>query len=256
MNHLDVPDGGDPTVFGRRLAPTDRRNFLKWSGTAAATALLVACDQSPTEPKTDLSRTQQQAQAEISGGEVKIDLGTDLGILNFAYALEQLEAAFYHRVVADLYRGVSDKEEAILRDIKRHELVHREFFRVALDGARIPALAVSFGSIDFESRDSVLSTAKVFEDTGVGAYNGAAQFLRNGDYLEVAGKIVSVEARHASAIRDVFGRNFAPQAFDPAFTFERVLRLADPFIATKITLTNSPTAGLADRTSAGEEMVS
>ena len=40
---------------------------------------------------------------------------------------------------------------------------------------------------------------------------GAAQFLRNPDYLVVAGKIVSVEARHASAIRDVLGRSFAGQ---------------------------------------------
>src|SRR4029079_11612265 len=98
-------------------------------------------------------------QSATSG--VTINLGSDLGILNFAYALEQLEAAFYTRVVADLYRGVSAEEEAILRDIKQHEVTHREFFRVALDGAKIPALAVNFSSINFNSRDSVLGTAKV-----------------------------------------------------------------------------------------------
>lgn len=237
------------------LSARDRREFLKWSGTAAAAALLAACDQ-PTEPARELVPSQQGAQAANSGDQVTIDLGRDLGILNFAYALEQLEAAFYIKVIADFYRGVSGEEEELLRDIKRHEVVHREFFRVALGGARIPALAVDFSSVDFRSRDSVLGTARAFEDTGVGAYNGAAQFLRNNDYLEVAGKIVSVEARHASAIRDVFGRSFAPDAFDPAFTFERVLQLVNPFIATRITLTHSPTAGRANRTSAQEDMIS
>lgn len=252
----NVPDPGESTVFGRLLNSTDRRNFLKWSGTAAATALLIACDRTPTDPSSELVPSANRAQSSAAGGGVKIDLSTDLGVLNFAYALEQLEAAFYTKVIVDLYRGASNAEEAILRDIKRHEVVHREFFKAALGSARIPALAVNFSSVDFNSRQSVLRSAQVFEDTGVGAYNGAAQFLRNPDYLEVAGKIVSVEARHASAIRDVLGRSFAPRAFDPAFTFEQVLRLADPFIATKITLIHSPTAGQADRTSDQEEMAS
>ena len=137
----------------------------------------------------------------------------------------------------------------MLRDIKSHEVIHREFFAAALGSAAIPKLAVNFDSVDFGSRDQVLGTARALEDTGVGAYNGAGAFVRNSDYLLIAGKIVSVEARHASAIRDVIGRSFAPQAFDPALTFEQAFRRAAPFIATSIALTNSPTAGMASRTS-------
>ena len=70
----------------------------------------------------------------------------------------------------------------------------------------------------------------------------------------ITGGIVAVEARHASAIRDVLGRSFAPGAFDPALTFEQVLRRAAPFIATPITLTHSPTAAMALRSPAEEEM--
>jgi hypothetical protein len=43
----------------------------------------------------------------------------------------------------------------------------------------------------------------MFEDLGVAAYNGAGKYLTSADYLTVAGKIVSVEARHAAAIRDM-----------------------------------------------------
>ena len=52
--------------------------------------------------------------------------------------------------------------------------------------------------MDFNSRDSVLKTARTFEDLGVAAYNGAGQLLERGEYLLLAGKIVSVEARHAT----------------------------------------------------------
>ena len=253
MDHTHVPDGDGRAMVGRQLTPTDRRNFLKWSGAAAATAFLVGCERAPTEPGVAVS---QAAGATAGTAGVEIDLSNDVGILNFAYALEQLEAAFYTQAVAQLYAGANAEEAAILRDIKRHEVVHREFFQTALGGAAIPGLAVNFSAIDFGSRASVLGTARAFEDLGVGAYNGAAQFLRNSDYLVVAGKIVSVEARHASAIRDILGRSFARNAFDPAYTFEQVLRSAAPFIATPITLTGSPTAGQSDRISDEEELVS
>jgi hypothetical protein len=256
MDHLHAQGGGKRAVLGWHLSPTDRRKFLKWSGTAAATALIAGCDRSPTQPSEETALSAESATAASHGG-VEIDLSNDFGILNFAYALEQLEAAFYIRVIADLYGGATGEEESILRDIKRHEVVHREFFRTALGSAGIPGLAVDFSAVDFGSRDSVLGTAQAFEDLGVGAYNGAAQFLSDSDFLVAAGKIVSVEARHASAIRDVRGRSFAPSAFDPAFTFEQVIRRAAPFIATDITLTNSPTAGHASaEIRAKEEVVS
>jgi hypothetical protein len=255
MDHTRVPDGGERAMLGRQLDPTGRRGFLKWSGAAAATALLAACDRAPTEPASGLALAQGTPQP-ASSGAVEIDLGNDIGILNFAYALEQLEAAFYIQVISSLYGGVTQEEEGILRDIKRHEVVHREFFGAALGDAGIPGLSVNFSAVDFGSRDSVLGTARAFEDLGVAAYNGAAQFLENPDFLVVAGKIVSVEARHASAIRDLLGRSFAPNAFDPAFTFERVLRRAAPYISTEIVLANSPTAGQADSTSGEEELAS
>jgi hypothetical protein len=64
----------------------------------------------------------------------------------------------------------------------------------------LPELSFNYGNLDFNSRTQVLATAKALEDTGVAAYNGAGR-LSNPDYLLLAGKIVSVEARHASAIK-------------------------------------------------------
>ena len=47
------------------------------------------------------------------------DLGHgDVGILKYAYALEQLEAAFYTQVLKHPYHHMSDKENTILSDIR------------------------------------------------------------------------------------------------------------------------------------------
>ncbi len=191
-----VPPSGVPL---RR--PLDRRSFFKWLGAGAGAAVLTSgCDLMteygslpfPFDTGTDAA--------------VMLDFSNDFGVANYAYALEQLEAAFYVRAFATPYDGITDAERKILRDIRNHEVVHREFFRQgipALGGTAIPALTFDFSAIDFTSRASVLGTARVFEDLGVAAYNGAGPLIADPDILLAAGKIVSVEARHAAAIRDL-----------------------------------------------------
>jgi hypothetical protein len=98
--------------------------------------------------------------------------------------------------------------------------------------------------VDFKNRSSVLATAKALEDTGVAAYNGAGKLITNLDYLVLAGKIVSVEARHASAIRDVinpksedFSGNDVIDAngLDLAKTPAQIAAIATTFIKTPFT---------------------
>ncbi len=168
--------------------PLARKKFLKYTLFSGGTLMLGldACKKgNPPSPEV----------TDVGSG--------DIGILNLAYALEQLEAAFYIKVNESFYTNATEAEKAILSDIMYHEMTHRDFFKAALGRSAIRELITDFSSIDFRSRSSVLGTAKALEDTGVSAYNGAGQYISNPDYLTLAGKIVSVEARHASAIRDL-----------------------------------------------------
>lgn len=210
-------------------SPISRKNFLRFSGLTAITLAvgLQACDDDP------------MAMADI-------DLGTgDIGVLNYAFALEQLEAAFYIAVTSSFYAGITTEERNILNDLRDHEVAHRDFFAAAIPSAsRIPALEFDFSAVNFKSRDSVLQTAKALEDTGVSAYNGAGYLIENVDYLLIAGKIVSVEARHASAIRDLlnpFSRDFAgddivtaSNGLDMSAKPSAVIPIANSFLVTKI----------------------
>lgn len=173
------------------------------------------------------------------------DLGEgDVGILNYAYALEQLEAAFYTKVLETPYEGITEEETSLLTDIRDHEIEHRDLLKGALEGGAIPDLEVDFSAVDLTSRESVLMCAMTFEDLGVSAYNGAGKLIESVDYLAEAGRIVSVEARHAAAIRDMVNPNSVAFAGDDVVDENgldvvndpaTVLAAADPFIKTEVT---------------------
>ncbi|MFD1873500.1 ferritin-like domain-containing protein [Hymenobacter bucti] len=143
-----------------------------------------------------------------------VSVGTgDAGVLNYAYALEQLEAAFYTQLRTGSYYtglGSNSAEKLALNDLYYHEVIHRDFLKAAIAAAGatpLKDLTVDFTSIDFSSRSSVLGAARAFEDLGVAAYAGAGQFISSPAYLLIAGKIASVEARHAALIRDMLTEN-------------------------------------------------
>ncbi len=167
-----------------------RRWFMQVSAaTAASTGLLLS------------SCSLLDDENPVVGGT---SLGTgDTGVLNYAYALEQLEAAFYTQLLATPYTGITAAETELLTNIRDHEIIHREFLKAALATNAIQSLEVNFGSLNFGDRTAILSAARQFENTGVAAYNGAGKLLSNGAFLTLAGKIVSVEARHAAFIADL-----------------------------------------------------
>ncbi len=214
----------------------NRRSFLKFGGTSvAALALgsLGAAKDAMAMNNGSPAVVQQQT----------INLGTgDIGIMNYAFLLEQLEAAFYTQVVANFFTGATAEERQILTDLRDHEIIHREFFRAALAANAIPLLTFDFSLVNFTNRDSVLTNAQVMEDTGVAAYNGVGQAVTSTDILVLAGKIVSVEGRHAAAIRDLRIPRltyFAPHANDFALDPLTVLTKVAPFISRTVTINAS-----------------
>lgn len=211
-----------------------RRSFLRYAGVGIAGVGLMAAG------------ACKKGDEGIAGGGpaiTGIDIGaqSDIAILNYAYALEQLEAAFYIQVSANMFTGATADEIALLTDIRDHEVAHREFFKMALGSAALQGLTPDFTSIDFSSRAKVLAAAQAFEDTGVAAYNGAGALIKSADYLTIAGKIVSVEARHASYIRNLLNPgSFADSTILDGFgmdkpkTIPMVLAIANTYLKTKV----------------------
>jgi rubrerythrin len=154
--------------------------------------------------------------------------GGDTTVLGFALTLERLEAAFYKEAVK--VRGLSGEVKKALQEIAAHENAHVEQLTQTLEqlegpAPEAPTLSMP-GGLD---ERSLLSLAIRLEDTGVGAYNGAAPLIESSDLLIAAGSIVHVEARHAAALRELAGDEPAPEAFDRALTEDDVRAAVEPF---------------------------
>jgi hypothetical protein len=218
-------------------APSSRRDFFKRAGLGvgvlASASVLQACDSEEPDDTSNL----------------ELDFSSDVGVLNYAYALEQLEAAFYAAVVgaSNFTTLFPAAEQALLRDIAAHEAIHDDFFRTAITAAApsqiLPRLTPNLPASALASRASILQTALTFEDLGVSAYNGAGKYISSDDYLTIAGKIVSVEARHASIIAGLIAPNsisasgqIDANGLDVARPPRAVLAAAQPFIAETITV--------------------
>ena len=96
-----------------------RRSFLRYAGVGAASVGLLATAACHKDHPVVTNTT--------------VDIGSgDIGILNFAYALEQLEAAFYIQVIATPYANIPATEMTMLTAIRDHEILHRNFLKLRL----------------------------------------------------------------------------------------------------------------------------
>jgi hypothetical protein len=162
-----------------------------------------------------------QAFAETGGGDAEI--------LNFALTLEYLEADFYN--VKSKTVGLSGQAKKYARQFGAEEAAHVSALTAAIKqlGGK-PVVKPTF-VFPASSERSFLALASVLENTGVGAYNGAAPSLQSKQVLASAGSIVQIEARHAAAIDLLIGKSPTPnQGFDRPLTKKEVLAAAGPLI--------------------------
>jgi|SRR6476661_1795101 len=176
--------------------PTDgkswpRRTFLQAAGATAASAalLLAGCSDDPDPVPVDTTLLTLGAN--------------DIGLLNYAYLLEQLAAAFYQKVLDSPPADLQPGDLAFLNDLRDHEVIHRETLRFALDTQAIISVTFDFSTLNLSTRAGVLAAAKRLEDTGVAAYNGILRLVSDATHQSTLLKISSVEARHSAFIRDV-----------------------------------------------------
>lgn len=200
-----------------------RRTFIKG---AAATGLMAIAFGSSSRAADAATFAKANLQ----------DL-TDADILNFALLLEHLEAEFYKGAVDS---GVlTDYSVGIITELRDNEITHVEFLTKALMDAGMAeedlssAEDINTDAFDYSSEAAILEVSEVLEETGVGAYTGAAALLDSKDFLAAAGSIEQVEARHHGAIRWLNDKNPSPDrenALGIVLTIPEVQERAKPFL--------------------------
>jgi hypothetical protein len=155
--------------------------------------------------------------------------GGDAEILNFALTLEYLESDFYN--VKGRQVGLSGTAKSYAKMFGEEEQDHVNALTTVIKQLGASPVAKPTFVFPASSQGSFLTLASVLENTGVGAYNGAAPSLKSKQVLSAAGSIVQIEARHAAAIDLLIGKSPTPSGgFDVPLTKAEVLAKAGPLI--------------------------
>lgn len=203
-----------------KASSASRRTLLKW-GLCGLGAMALT-----TLPKAVTARSSSRIKTLTFDAD-------DIGILNFALLLEELEAAFYAAAIES--SKIRDRTERnYIKALGSHEAKHVEFLRDVLgENATFETEDLSFNEDGLDAvlknRDTILNTAVALEDTGVHAYNGAGTSITNPTYLLAAGSIVSVEGRHAAGVRALLGRPVTEPNRDRAVSNADLVSDLNPF---------------------------
>ena len=164
-------------------------------------------------------------------------LETPVDVLNYALTLEHLEYAFYRDGLQEFTAedftaaGYSGNVYDYFGMIRDHEQEHVDTIAKVitdLGGEPVVEAEYDFGYSDLAG---FVGVAQVLENTGVSAYQGAAQFLIDEDELLTAALTIhGVEARHAAYLNGLQGESPFPDAVNPTLTPDEVLAAAGPFI--------------------------
>lgn len=202
IDHFDV-DGAVRETF-ERFSQLTRSGFLRRT-VGAGTAALGAVALWPSA-----------AAAQSASSDTKI--------LNFALALEYLQASFYTETEQiGALRGALAHQAHV---VGMHERAHVKAFQGLLGSAAIRKPQFNFHGVT-ESPDAFRSTAVAFEDLATAAYKQQAPLITSKSYLAGALAIHSVEARHAAWIRRLAGFLPAAQAFDDPLSDAKVVDIVN-----------------------------
>jgi hypothetical protein len=204
-----------------------RRSFLRTAAVAGGTMVAVG----------HIGFTSAQDGTPVDATMAEAPFAGPVDVLNYALTLEHLETAFYRDGLASIGEagitglGFDASVFAKLSEIAAHEAAHVETLTQVitdLGGEPVAEATYDFGYTDAAG---FLQVAQALEDTGVAAYQGAAQYAMGDDGLLTAALTIhGVEARHAAYVALLNGGNPFPEAVNPTLTPAEVLEIAGPFI--------------------------
>ncbi len=94
-------------------------------------------------------------------------------------------------------------EAYVASSLRKDEITHVNLLRSLLDtdAAKKPAINLDALGYGFNNINEWLKLARQFEDVGVSAYLGAAQFFSQPSYIARSSTIASAEAQHSGMLR-------------------------------------------------------
>ena len=210
-----------------RMYHLSRRNLFRHAAVAGGALAAVGTIR--------FASAQDSTPETMTGDEAPF--ATPVDVLNYALTLEHIETAFYRDGLAMIGEagitglGFDASVFAKLTEIGGHEAEHVTTLTGVITDLGGEPVAESTYDFGYTDAAGFLQVAQALEDTGVSAYQGAAQYAMADDGLLTAALTIhGVEARHAAYIAVLNGGNPFPEAVNPTLTPAEVLEIATPFI--------------------------
>lgn len=204
-----------------------RRSFLRTAAVAGGTMAAVG----------HIGFTSAQDGTPVDVMVEEAPFAGPVDVLNYALTLEHLESAFYRDGLASVgvagITGLGFDASVFdsLTTIGEHEATHVETLTQVITDLGGEPVAESTYNFGYTDAAGFLAVAQALEDTGVAAYQGAAQYAMADDGLLTAALTIhGVEARHAAYVALLNAVSPFPEAFNPTLTPAEVLEIAGPFI--------------------------
>ena len=156
----------------------------------------------------------------------------DPTVLNFAFAIEELEADFFARVFNTRgYTQLSGAERTAITTMAMQDESHKRMLGSlrdamgAKDAGSFETLNASesrrpriFTYPTLNSRDELMNAALDIKENALFTYHGAASLVRNKNLLSTAVAIAGIEGRHVAILRDSMGMDPVPAPFEGAIS--------------------------------------
>ena len=185
------------------------------------------------------------------------DFTSDIDVLNFALTLEYLEATFYEQGNA---RGLlTGQAKQYLAQVQKDEETHVKLITQTIQKLGGTPVAKPMVKLDgvFASKTKYLTTSFTFENVGVGAYLGAAGYLKSKAVLQAAAGIFGVEARHAAIVANLLNMPAEHGVYMGNFETPKskaaVLAAAAPFLTSQMTKVPGGSADTGGGSTAGTQ---
>jgi rubrerythrin len=245
-SHIDTeaPEHEEgPSEAHQRLS--SRRTFLSGSAKLlGGGALALGLGAAPAFAKGNHDDDDDDEDNKQGGKKNNGSGVSDVDILNYALVLERLEYRFYEVHLdkydegqiegAAIFDGFGSKVRSKiyqnLEEIRDHEKTHVDTLIAIIKSLKGEPVGESKYNFGVTSVKDFVATARVLEDTGVKAYDGAIAYIHRPGLQTAGATIATVEARHASYLRLLNGLVPFPKAFDKPLAPRQVCKLVDPFI--------------------------
>jgi len=165
-----------------------------------------------------------------------IDLGTETGLLNFIYAVQQLELDYYSRIMwTTPFPGLLATEATTLNNAINQLTTSTQNLRTAIPAGRITDVIVfrTGHVIDPSDRGSVLTNAQIIEDAAAAGFAAVVGLVHTPSVVTLASTLAAQAAGRAAAIRTMAGSPAAPVTSRPP---RDVVLTLEPYYLTTITV--------------------